>query len=316
VESSDRAKEAFIGAALVATLLAAPAVAADLPVRTPPPVVEPLSSWTGFYIGSGIDARFNAVDGNVTSATAGNTPIPLPPVSHPDSAWWAFWAKGPGAMAYVDNISIGLKLHGGWNYQVSPRWVVGVEADFNYANEQATVHGSPYPANLLFGTPITPFGATHNDEFKVRTRWDASARVRTGWLATPSMLLYLTAGLAWANIEVISTCSTTLMPNVSNCAPGNYFGGTLGPGDIAHSATKLGWTGGGGAEWMFAPNWIARWQYRFADFGFTGPFSPFSFSDTRFCTGCPAGLNPLSVSYEVPMMQHHFELGISYKFGP
>ena len=146
-----------------------------------------------------------------------------------------------------------LALYGGYNFQVSPRWVIGVEADFAYANETAVFHGSPYPANLIFGLPGQPgipFGASYSDEFKVTTGWDASARVRGGWLANPTTLIYMTAGLAWANLSVVSTCSTTPTPNVKNCAPGNYFGGTLGPATVSHSGIQLGWTAGTGVEMM------------------------------------------------------------------
>jgi hypothetical protein len=64
--------------------------------------------------------------------------------------------------------------------------------------------------------------------------------------------------------------------------------------------------------------WVARVQYRFSDFGYPsfGGFTPFSFTDTRTCTGCAsAASSPLTVSYELPLMQHHFEVGVAYKFG-
>jgi opacity protein-like surface antigen len=95
----------------------------------------------------------------------------------------------------------------GWNVQISPKYVVGVEGDFAYANETATFHGSSYPANLLFGAPSLPFGASPNDAFHVRTTWDGSARLRFGWLINPSTMLYLTGGLAWAHLEAMSSCS-------------------------------------------------------------------------------------------------------------
>src|SRR5262249_52136625 len=44
--------------------------------------------------------------------------------------------------------------------------------------------------------------------------------------------------------------------------------------------------------------------------------SPASFTDTRACIGCPsATTSPLTVSYELPLMQHIFEVGVAYKFG-
>ena len=82
--------------------------------------------------------------------------IPLPTVSHGYTNPLMWWGAGPGAMQYIDNISIGLRLYGGYNWQVAPRWVVGVEVDYAYANEIAVFHGSPYPANLIFGLPGQP----------------------------------------------------------------------------------------------------------------------------------------------------------------
>src|SRR5262249_35402010 len=153
------------------------------------------------------------------------------------------------------------------------------EADFAFANELNVIGGSPYPANLLSGTPSTPFGASPNDTFGVRTTWDGSVRLRGGWLATPSVMFYLTGGLAVAHLEATSTCSDTPTANVSNCAPGNYFGGTLTPAVLTHSATKLGWTAGFGTDMWLWPNVVFRAEYRYADFGFlsTGDAGAFNF---------------------------------------
>ena len=154
---------------------------------------------------------------------------------------------------------------------------------------------APIRPIFIFGDPIRPFGASPNDTFGVRTTWDASLRLRGGWLATPSILFYLTGGLAVAHLEATSTCSITPTPTpeVSNCAPGNYFGGTLGPAVIKHSGTKLGWTAGLGVDMWLWSNWMVRMHYRYADFGYLsiGDDGAFSFTDTRTCTGCPATAN-------------------------
>jgi outer membrane immunogenic protein len=230
---------------------------------------------------------------------------------------WAFWQQNQGAMQYIDHIGLRAALYGGWNFQVAPAYVVGVEADFGLSNEQAVFHGSPFPANLQFGTPSTPFGASPNDTFTVRTTWDGSLRLRAGLLAMPSMLFYLTGGVAFANLQATSNCSTTPTPNVSNCAAGNYFGGTLGPAVITHSATKVGWTAGIGSEVWLWTNWVLRAQYRYADFGFLsfGDGGAFNFTATRDCSGCPsAASSPLTASYQLRLMQHNFEIGLAYKF--
>jgi outer membrane immunogenic protein len=79
----------------------------------------------------------------------------------------------------------------------------------------------------------------------------------------------------------------------------------------------LGWTASIGMDMLLGTHWMARVQYRFADFGYpSGGSGAFSFTDVRTCTGCPSAANPLTVSYEFLLMQHIFEIGLAYKFGP
>jgi outer membrane immunogenic protein len=311
----DIAKKTLIAIGVIATLFGARSFAADLPSPVAPAV--PYSNWSGPYFGIGLGGRMNAVDANVTAATVGTPPvaIPLPPVSGGTTFALAFWQQNQSAMQYLDHIAIHGSFYGGWNYQLAPSYVVGVEADVGYGHEKAVFHGSPYPTNLQFGTPSTPLGASPNDTFGVRTTWDGSVRLRGGWLATPSILFYLTGGIALAHLQATSTCSTTPTPNVSNCASGNYFSGTLAPAVITHSATTLGWTAGLGIEMWLWSNWLIRTQYRYADFGYLsiGDNGAVSFTDTRTCNGCSSAATPLSVSYQLRMMQHFFVLGVAYK---
>ena len=309
----------------MAALAGTRASAADLPIRRPVPepiVVPPVATWTGAYVGGGVDARFNAVDANVTEAFVGTPPvaIPLPTVSPGYSNPLFWWGAGPGAMQYIDNISIGLRLYGGYNLAGGAALGHRRRGGLRLRQRDRRV-----PRQPLSGQPdLRPAGPDRASRSARRTTTSSRSRrdgtpasaLRGGWLSTPTTLIYLTAGLAWAHLEVTSTCSTTPTPNVNNCAPGNYFGGTLGPSVVSHSGIKLGWTAGAGVETMITSNWMVRGQYRFADFGYPsfGPFKPFSFSETRTCTGCPAGANPLTVSYELPLMQHHFEVGVAYKF--
>jgi outer membrane immunogenic protein len=293
-----------------------PGAAPSLLVSTPS---VPAPNWSGPYIGLGFGFRYSAVDANVTSATVGTPPtaISIPSVSATPSSPFAFWDALPAADAYVDNIALRGNIYAGWNYQLTPVYVVGVELDFAWAREKAAVHGSPYPANLLFGSPSSfPLGASPNDSFQVETIWDGAAQLRFGQLVTPSILVYLSAGAAWAHIDVKSSCSTSPTANVSNCAPGNYFSGTLGPATIEQPATMLGWTAGAGVDVAITSHWVARVQYRFSDFGYPNEAASFGFTSVRVCTGCSAGTSPLRVSYDVVLMQHIFGVGIAYAFGP
>jgi outer membrane immunogenic protein len=312
--------------AVAAALVGSRALAADLapaPPLTSPnleyrgsplPPPAPGANWSGPYLGARVTARYNAVDGNVTSATIGTPPtaIALPTIS---ALTWGCWGNQPCAMQYIDSVSMSAGVYAGWNWQVSPVYVVGVEADFGYANESSEFHGSAYPVNMSFGSPSTPFGATPHDYFGVKTRWDGSARLRGGWLVTPSLLLYFTGGLAWADMSAVSRCWTHPTPGVANCAFGGFFGGTLSPYLIQHSAVQLGWTLGFGIETLFWQHWILRAQYRFADFGYpsAGPFSTFTATDVRTCSGCSAANTPLTITYQLPLVQHSFEFGLAYK---
>jgi outer membrane immunogenic protein len=69
-------------------------------------------------------------------------------------------------------------------------------------------------------------------------------RLRAGVTVTPQVLLFATAGGAWANAD---------LP-------------VAGPGGASRSADLFGWSVGGGAEVALNPNWSARFDYQFTDF--------------------------------------------------
>jgi outer membrane immunogenic protein len=309
-----------IGIVAIVALFATSVQAADLPAPIPNSAQVPRAvstpTWTGPYIGLDAGLRYDAVDANVTSGTVGTPPTAIDVGGAKPPSGNFLETAAPLTMAYIDNIALRGGVYGGWNYQITPDWLIGAEGDFGWANETAVLHGSAYPTNLLFGSPSLPFGATPQDQFRVTTKWDGSLALRVGWLLTPSTLLYVSGGLAWANIQVTSTCSPTPTANVSNCAPGNYFSGTLGPVEIEQSATALGWTAAVGIEYrLWSSNWLLRGQYRFSGFDYPSGSNAFTFATTRSCTGCPsAASSPLNVSFQLPLMQHLFEIGIAYKF--
>jgi outer membrane immunogenic protein len=86
-----------------------------------------------------------------------------------------------------------------------------------------------------------------------QARWFATATGRIGVTMTPQALLYAKGGAAWVNnrYQDIQT---------------GAFCGFGSPGcnqvDATTTTTRLGWTVGIGAEYMFAPNWSV--------FGFRG----------------------------------------------
>lgn len=109
----------------------------------------------------------------------------------------------------------------GYNWQIGST-VLGLEADIGTGNMSArtsTVAGT-------LKNDLNAFG---------------SFRGRAGFLVTPAMLLYGTAGLAWANMDV----------GFENAA--------------RNSETFWGYQVGAGAEWMMSRNVSLRLEYIFTD---------------------------------------------------
>jgi outer membrane immunogenic protein len=127
----------------------------------------------------------------------------------------------------------------GFNWQAGPA-VFGVEADFQASDVDGTL-STPCP-----GVPcIIPVTAS----FTQRIPWFGTARGRLGF-ATPAWMIYATGGYAFAQVDTDASAS----------APG--FAATL-----SQSEFRNGWTVGGGMEVKLAPNWSAKLEYLYLDFG-------------------------------------------------
>ncbi|MEH2533990.1 outer membrane immunogenic protein [Bradyrhizobium sp. AZCC 1588] len=150
--------------------------------------------------------------------------------------------------------------HIGYNWQVG-QFVFGLEGDL----EGADINGGYRLANL------------NGTDFRLDAQ--ASIRGRLG-VAFNNSLLYVTGGAAWADMEHTYVFANTLFET--------------------HSTTRTGWTVGAGWEYGFTPNWSARLEYRYTDFGTFRNASVFSFP---------------GFSYEHDPVFHTVRGGISYRFG-
>jgi outer membrane immunogenic protein len=223
-------------AASVAAFVA-PAAAADMPVKAPPPA----PTWDGVYIGASIGWEKTDTNWTTTCFTATGT--------CPDSPFFV-----DGSSPY--NFSTSGARYGGYfgvNWQVLPAWVVGVEADAAWMNQSSRVVG-------LVGCTISCVpglvGATAaNDSTSVATNWDASIRARAGYLATPALLLYGTAGLALKDSTATASCAGGTSPWCVNDEGQSYV-----------YRTQTGWTAGGGIEYRAWGNWFVRGEYRYSGY--------------------------------------------------
>ncbi|WP_256805947.1 outer membrane protein [Bradyrhizobium sp. Bra64] len=263
-------------AALIALAVMGRALAADIgaaPVDKAAPAAA--SPWSGFYAGLGFGFRASRTDATTTSETIAGIPQNL--------------ADGRPTAASFDGLGFRTSSNVGFNWQFAPQWVAGLEGDVGFADQSTTRQSQAF-------SPGFSFFARPPDRLTVKTDWDASLRARLGFLLTPATLAYATGGVAWQRSEFSSICA------IDGCLD---FG--LSPSVISASRIQAGWTVGGGIETALGGNWIARAEYRYADFGAT----PFTIARTG-PSGSP--LNPTSDNFDLKMRTHNASFGVAYKF--
>lgn len=260
---------AKIAGALACAAVAGSALAADMPVKAP--LAAP--SWSGFYAGLSLGARWAANDWQ-TSDISPNFPGTI--------------VLTAGTGGAIDSVAARFGGYLGYNAQISTSWVAGVEADFGWADNKKTVNPIPGTAGLFFGTPLVglPTGT-------VKETWDGSLRGRLGYLVGPSTLVYGSGGVAWQHLEVNANC--TLVPGNGFCFGRAY--------NETYASTRVGWTLGGGVEHVIGSNWLARVDYRYADFG--------TWTQTFFAPGI--GFDDRFTAH-VTSRTHTATLGLAYKF--
>ncbi len=166
-------------------------VAADLTRYPPPPMIAPIYTWNGFYVGGhfgGVSSRENVTD------------------------------SFGGTVLSTDPSGVVGGLQAGYNFQITRNWLIGIEGELSWTS----ANGSSLD-----------FHSDHN--------WYDTLDGRLGYAMGP-WLLYAKAGAAWMNADY--------------SVPG-----------VSVNITRSGWNIGAGAEFMLAPQWSAKAEYNFLDFG-------------------------------------------------
>jgi outer membrane immunogenic protein len=161
----------------------------------------------------------------------------------------------------------------GFNYQTG-MIVWGIEADFQGSDQKQS------------STVSCGAGCSVTGEDRLRSF--GTIRGRVGVTAWDRGLLYVTGGWAWmdANSRV------------------NATSGGVTANLIDLSSSKGGWTVGGGAEWMFLPNWSTKLEYLYmrAD-NVTGT------------AAIPAGLGGGTLTSSSRVENSVVRVGVNYHFG-
>ncbi len=283
--------------AVCATLAAGAALAADLPSRKAAPVYvappPPPPMWTGFYIGLNAGATFGGSQNvNVGTYGMGNAPGALGLAA-------ASAAAGTGPFS-VNNTGFIGGGQAGYNYQWN-QIVLGLEADMQGVAGGTSNASSATGAGVLGAPAFSVLGGVNVTK---SLDYLGTVRGRVGYLVTPTILLYATGGLAYGGV----TSSTSVFQSMSPAAPGitSAWGGAG-----AYSDTRVGWTAGAGAEWMFMPNWSAKIEYLYYNLG-TVNYTGGVMGSTILATGAPAFMNAVSTTTRYD--GHIVRAGLNYHF--
>jgi outer membrane immunogenic protein len=226
-----RAFQLGTAAAIAVVSCAVSAQAADLPSRVLTPIapVASVPSWTGFYVG---------VEGGADISTNKYT----------TTALGTGFLLDPNNTASLGQTSGRVGLYLGYNYQVSSSYVIGLEGDAAYD------FGSTKNTTGVPGT-VASVGTPDSDSVSAYSKYDASIRGRAGYLITPVILAYATAGVAFRDASYAINCPSGIS---SWCTAPEYSN--------IHTL-QTGYTVGGGVEGFVAPNLLLRAEYRYSDFG-------------------------------------------------
>jgi outer membrane immunogenic protein len=249
--------------AVSATLIATSASAATPKKKDPPPSPPaPVHSWTGWYVGGNIGGSW----GDAHTDLAGS------------GAFTGLFGGLQPPAAFSNSQTQRLKgLIGGgqigYNYQISPQWVLGWEADIQGSGERGNGSSSdPFSTTLCFGLPCsapfdnTPLNGTAMTSDQAKIEWFGTVRGRVGMLINDGLLLYGTGGLAYGRVGVSGNV------NIS-AATAPAVGITFGPSadGFGQSRTNIGFAAGGGLEGRLSAwlplNWMWKLEYLYVDLG-------------------------------------------------
>jgi outer membrane immunogenic protein len=293
---SGAAMKRLAAAITTVTLIGTSAFAADMAVKAPPPAPAPVYNWTGWYVGVNAGASFGNVktDFNVApyTFTSAGAFVTFPGIAGSDRTYPSGFMGG-GQIGY--------------NWQFSPIWVVGFEADFQGALERDSSNlSNPLNGNPIVGGAGNMVVATALTNYTTNIDWFGTVRLRAGYLwGNGNVFSYVTGGLAYGEVKINGTNTVSGLVNGLPFSISDAFG---------HSQVNTGWVVGYGTEGVIdfwgARNWTWKIESLYMDLGHV--------DTTGVTTG--AGTTPGLVLTGAQVTTHsHFtdgilRAGLNYKF--
>ncbi len=280
--------------AISLALSAGSALAADLPsLKAPPVILPPPPLWTGFYFGANVGGIFDASTGATIAAAPLFNDTTGAALGAP-SYFGTASAASIGGNASLSNAGVIGGGQAGYNWQFNNNFLAGLEADI-----QGTTLSSNATASGAATEPSTGSLVSTTAALTKSLSYLGTVRGRLGFLATPTLLVFGSGGLAYGGMNftagLFQTSSNSNFPYSAVSAD--------------YNDARIGWTAGGGVEWMFAPNWSAKVEYLYYDLGTASAANALS-------AAVPAG-NLLYGSYyqtSTHFNGHVVRAGVSYHF--
>jgi len=205
----------------------------------------------------------------------------------------------PSSDFLLDGATAGGRV--GYDWQINPMWLVGVVADYQWA-DLSQGGASPFHlgnvgnTNMVINETIKSFG---------------TLRVRMGVVPANPWLLYATGGLAYGQISSNSTVLNPLVAGTGSLSSGgfSYSCSAGGPACFAGSASdsRWGWSVGGGFEVHLTNN--LTWSSEILYLGLGQP------TNTAFAKGTVAGTSPSSIAVSFPVQMFFVARGgLNFRF--
>jgi outer membrane immunogenic protein len=261
-----------------------------------PPAVY---NWNGFYAGLNLGYSW----GNSSTSQ-----------SFSNSASGALLSSATGDFDMTGVIGGG---QAGYNWQRT-NWVFGVEADFQGSAQKgsttavcaggtlaaAPFNGACTPGHIGDTAPFNTPGMPVNFGIDQKLEWFGTVRGRAGTTFTPTILGYVTGGLAYGEVRTSAGVSGT---NITGPQGTNVVILTSAATSFGDRSTRVGWTAGAGIEGVVATNWTARVEYLFIDLG--------TVSGTAITPVTAPGGAPVTVRYSSHITDNILRVGFNYRFG-
>jgi outer membrane immunogenic protein len=242
-------------AGVASMMIAGSAFAADMPVKAPAP--SPSLDWTGFYLGGIVGGDWS--DKNFVNVVTTNSFINFPVLT-------ALGITSGATSATASSAVVGAGKAGGftggfeagYNYQFESNVVVGFETDIENLSGRGSGSVTQVVTRGLGSSYTSTVAVSDHLNYLGTVRGRVGFLPTSSFLPTPSLLAYLTGGLAYGGASSSAAITGGETPNTgsSNIA-----------GAGTYSGTRIGFTFGGGFEWMLNRNWTVKAEYLHYDLG-------------------------------------------------